>query len=57
MIFKSLEEGGSQSEHVSMLDQKRRNVIQAAEDVERKLGIVVDKSDPTEPRLVVVLET
>eukprot|EP00904_Undaria_pinnatifida_P005689 jgi/Undpi1/224/HiC_scaffold_1.g00221.m1 len=57
MIVKSLEKGGSQSEHVSMLDQKRRNVIQAAEDVERKLGIVVDKSDPTEPGLVVVLET
>ena len=55
-IVKALEEGASPAEHVSMLDQKRRDVIHAAEEVEREFGIVIDKSKPTEVGPVVVLE-
>lgn len=55
-IVKALEEGASESEHVAMLDQKRRDVIQAAEEAERNLNIVIDKEDPTEPGPVTVLE-
>lgn len=55
-IVDALEEGASESEHVAMLDQKRRDVVQAIEETERNFGIVIDKSEPTEPGPVVVLE-
>lgn len=54
-IVDALEEGASESEHVEMLDQKRRDVIQAMEETERNFNIVIDKNDPTEPGPVVVL--
>lgn len=55
-IVDALEEGASESEHVAMMDQKRRDVIQAMDETERNFGIVIDKNDPTEPGPVVVLE-
>lgn len=54
-IVDALEEGASESEHVAMLDQKRRDVIQAMEETERNFNIIIDKNDPTEPGPVVVL--
>lgn len=54
-IVEAFEEGASESEHVAMLDQKRRDVIQAMEETERNFNIVIDKNDPTEPGTVVVL--
>lgn len=54
-IVEALEEGASESEHVAMLDLKRRDIIQAMEETERNFNIVIDKNDPTEPGPVVVL--
>lgn len=54
-IVDALGEGASESEHAEMLDQKRRDVIQAMEETERNFNIVIDKNDPTGPGPVVVL--
>ncbi len=55
MIMEALEEGASESEHLDMLDQKRRDVIQAMEETEKNFGILIDKDDPTGPGTVMVL--
>ena len=55
-IVDALEGGASEAQHVAMLDEKRRDVLQAAQEAEATFGIVIDKSNPTEPGPVVVLE-
>ena len=55
-IVDALEEGASESEHLEMLNQKKRDVLQAMRETERNFDIVIDKRDPTEPGPVVVLE-
>lgn len=55
-IVLALENGASESEHLSLLEEKRIEVLAAMEEAETRLSIVIDKKNPTEPGPVVVLE-
>ena len=55
-IVDALEGGASEEQHIAMLEEKRREVLQAMEQAENKYGIVLNKNNPTEPGPVVVLE-
>jgi len=55
-IVLALENGASESEHLSLLEEKRIEVLAAMEEAEVRLSIVIDKENPTEPGPVVVLK-
>lgn len=55
-IVLALENGASESEHLSLLEEKRIDVLAAMEEAEVRLSIVIDKKNPTEPGPVVVLK-
>lgn len=55
-IVDALEGGASEEQHIAMLEEKRRDVLQAMEQAESKYDIVIDKTNPTEPGPVVVLQ-
>ena len=50
------ENGASTSDHETLLESKRIEVLAAMEAAEISLDIVIEKSDPTEPGPVVVLD-
>ena len=56
IIVDALENGASTSDHETLLESKRIEVIAAMEEAEISLDIVIEKSDPTEPGPVVVLD-
>ena len=56
IIVDALENGASTSDHETLLESKRIEVLAAMEAAEISLDIVIEKSDPTEPGPVVVLD-
>lgn len=55
-IVKALKDGASESEHVDLLEEKRISVLEAIAESEQNLKIVIDKTEPTVPGPIVVLE-
>ena len=55
-IVDALEGGASEEQHIAMLEEKRQEVLHAMEQAESKYDIVIDKTNPTEPGPVVVLQ-
>ena len=56
IIVEALDNGASPSDHETLLESKRIEVLAAMEAAEISLDIVIEKSDPTEPGPVVVLD-
>lgn len=56
IIVDALDKGASPSDHETLLESKRIEVIAAMEAAELSLDIVIEKSNPTIPGPVVVLD-
>ena len=47
LIVKALENGASDEEHQSLLDEKETEVLAAIDSTEKELNIEINKEDPT----------
>jgi len=56
LIVQALENGASETDHLALLEDKRREVLSQMEAAEERFGIEIDKENPTEVGPVVVIK-
>ena len=56
LIVQALENGASETDHLSLLEDKRQEVLSQMEAAEERFGIEIDKQNPTEVGPVVVIK-
>lgn len=55
-IVNALRDGATEDEHIALLEEKRKDVLEAAVEAENAHGIVIDKSEPTTPGPITVIK-